>query len=201
MPQAPANLPTSAPVSRVWERAALAIRSWKEVLDAAVGVSISFHSCKYRGFDALGLEFISPRFTTYRAICNHLETIDYIVHATECFHGTASESAHESDSEHAKWVIGELSCTQHRRHLLDRPPLDFKSRCSRKLVALGDLAMSARQHDTAISQYSVALSLNPTNSAVLVKRSKACANMDLWDDALNDANEVPNFFTCSNRSC
>ncbi|KAF8552627.1 hypothetical protein OG21DRAFT_1498291 [Imleria badia] len=144
---------TQHAVLRGWATATLAICSWKDVLDAAVG-------------------FISPRFTTYRAICNHLEAIDYISDATECFHEMASVLAQESDSEQVKWII------------------NFKSRNGRKLEDLGDLAMSAGQHDAAISQYAVALSLNPTNPALFVKRSKARAYMSLWQDALNDANEV-----------
>ena len=64
------------------------------------------------------------------------------------------------------------------------------------------MAMSARQHDRAILQYSVALSFNPTNSqALLVKRSKARANLGLWEDALNDANQVRRFFLNSNGPC
>ena len=52
--------------------------------------------------------------------------------------------------------------------------------------------MSVRQHDVAISQYSAALSLDLHNPQTLfVKRSKARANMGLWQDAIDDANEVP----------
>ena len=51
--------------------------------------------------------------------------------------------------------------------------------------------MSARQFDQAILQYSAALSLHPTDSVTLfVKRSKARANKGLWQDALDDADEV-----------
>ena len=53
--------------------------------------------------------------------------------------------------------------------------------------------MSTRQHDQAISQYSAAVSLNPANlPSLLIKRGKARANMGLWEDALNDANQVHN---------
>ncbi|KAF8552625.1 hypothetical protein OG21DRAFT_105056 [Imleria badia] len=68
--------------------------------------------------------------------------------------------------------------------------IHFKYRCGRKLEDLGDLAMSKRKHDEAVSQYSTALSLNPTHSALFVKRSKARANMGLWQDALDDANQA-----------
>ena len=79
--------------------------------------------------------------------------------------------------------------------LLDCSLSDFKFRCCKKLEGLGDVAMTSRQHDVAIVQYSAMLSLNPANlQALFVKRSKARANMGLWVDALDDANQV-------HRSC
>ena len=54
--------------------------------------------------------------------------------------------------------------------------------------------MSIRQFDEAVFQYSTALSLDPLTSQILLaKRSKAHAAMGSWQDALNDANEVPHF--------
>ena len=51
--------------------------------------------------------------------------------------------------------------------------------------------MSAKLHDVAISQYSVALSLNPTApQGLFIKRSEAYIARGLWEDALNDANKV-----------
>ncbi|KAF8553291.1 hypothetical protein OG21DRAFT_1268297 [Imleria badia] len=93
--------------------------------------------------------------------------------ATECFHEMASEWGQEMDREREKWIA------------------DFQSRCGAKLEDLGDLAMNARQHNEAIARYSAALSLKSINSqALFVKRSKAHANMGLWNGALNDANQV-----------
>ena len=78
--------------------------------------------------------------------------------------------------------------------------IEFKLRCGRKLADLGDLAMRTRQHDEAISQYSAAVSLNPVNlPSLLIKRSKARANMGLWEDALNDANQV--HYPCPVLAC
>ena len=68
---------------------------------------------------------------------------------------------------------------QYRRHLRDRSLSDFKSRCCEKLEALGDSAIDAQQHDEAVSQYSAALSLNPTVPQALSS-----------SDVLNDANEA-----------
>lgn len=77
------------------------------------------------------------------------------------------------------------------RHLYDQSPLDFKSRCRRKLENLGDTAVNAKQYDGAISQYTIALSLNPTAPQdLLVKRSKAYAAKRWWGKALKDANDV-----------
>lgn len=54
--------------------------------------------------------------------------------------------------------------------------------------------MRTRQHNTAISQYSAALSLGPKyRQMLLVKRSEACTDVGVWKDALNDTNEVPHF--------
>ncbi|KAF8548191.1 hypothetical protein OG21DRAFT_1489599 [Imleria badia] len=118
-------------------------------------------------------DFKVPRFTVYQALCERLEILDRIMDAIDCIHALESKLAQELDGEQTKRLA------------------DFKSRCGRKIEDLGDLAMSGRQHDKAISQYSVALSLDPANApALFLKRSKARAEMGLWKDALSDANEV-----------
>ncbi|KAF8553290.1 hypothetical protein OG21DRAFT_1267989 [Imleria badia] len=149
-----ATFNSSTSILNEWAKATLASRSWKDSLVAAV-------------------DFVTPRFATYRAICEHLETIDCITDAIDCFHEMVPKLAQETDGEQEKWIMY------------------FKSRCGRKLEYLGDLAMSARQHDVAIFEYSAALTLKLRNQqALFVKRSKARANMGLWIDALHDANEV-----------
>ncbi|KAF8546776.1 hypothetical protein OG21DRAFT_1527604 [Imleria badia] len=163
--QAPLNSATSITllrgwVLRKWAKEKLPDGSWKSALVTAAS-------------------FMGLRFTVYRALCEHLEAIDRITDATECFHEMESELTHQTNSEQANWIQ------------------DFKSRCGGKLETLGDLAMNVRQHDEAISRYSAALSFSPTNPQDLhLKRSKARANKGLWNDALNDANEVPEFFSC-----
>ncbi|KAF8551893.1 hypothetical protein OG21DRAFT_217664 [Imleria badia] len=137
-----------------WAKVKLRGGSWRNALVTAAG-------------------FNAPRFTVYRALCEHLKAIDQIADATECLHEMESQLAQQTDIERALWNN------------------DFKSRCIGELEVLGDLAMNAREHVEAISWYSVALSLGPTNRQVLfIKRSKARANEGLWKDALNDANEV-----------
>ena len=72
--------------------------------------------------------------------------------------------------------------------------LNFKGRYSGKLEGLGDTAMSAERYDVAVSEYSVALSLNPaTPQCLFIKRSKAYIARGLWQDALNDADKVHSF--------
>ena len=54
--------------------------------------------------------------------------------------------------------------------------------------------MHAKQYDEAISQYTIALSLDPLSPQdLLVKRSTSYARKGLWMDALNDANQVTHF--------
>ncbi|KAG8215514.1 hypothetical protein J3R82DRAFT_9161 [Butyriboletus roseoflavus] len=66
----------------------------------------------------------------------------------------------------------------------------FKSRCVEMLESQGDGAM---HYDDAITQYTVALAINPTPllaATLFMKRSKARAALSLWDDALKDAEEA-----------
>ena len=79
-------------------------------------------------------------------------------------------------------------------HLHDHSLSDFKCRCSGKLEILGDVAISAEQHDEPVSKYSISLSLDPaTSPALFIKRSHAYAARGSWKEGLNDANEVPRF--------
>jgi hypothetical protein len=73
--------------------------------------------------------------------------------------------------------------------------VDFKLRCAEKLEHLGDAAVDAQQYDGAITQYSATLSLDPTIPRdVLIKRSKVYVAKELWEDALDDTNQVHEFF-------
>ena len=59
------------------------------------------------------------------------------------------------------------------------------------LESLGDTALDSGNHDDAIARYTSALSLDPSNPInILVKRSKALASKEMWQDALMDANQV-----------
>ncbi|KAI5986039.1 hypothetical protein F5J12DRAFT_930337 [Pisolithus orientalis] len=75
--------------------------------------------------------------------------------------------------------------------------LRIGSQTSKKCVAtlehVGDNAYGSSEHDEAITQYSAALSLCPQSPAsLLIKRNRARAAKELWEDALQDANEAVN---------
>ena len=101
------DLPTPAPLLSEWAKATLARCSWKDALLAAASVSIYSYSATPRGIDTLGVEFVVPRFTIYRVICEHLETIHRITHASECFRQMVDELAQEIQGKEAKWILGE----------------------------------------------------------------------------------------------
>ncbi|KAF8122511.1 hypothetical protein EV363DRAFT_1360163, partial [Boletus edulis] len=120
-------------------------------------------------------EFTFPRAEIYRAICEHLEMIDRIADAVECFREMMSELGEETKEhdEYTAWV------------------LDFKQRSSEKLDHLGDTAVGAQRYDEAVSHYSTALSLTLSfPQAIFIKRSKARLASGSWKEALDDANEV-----------
>ncbi|KAG9317999.1 hypothetical protein JVU11DRAFT_59 [Chiua virens] len=142
-----------------WAQITLASGSWKDALVVADN-------------------FMVPRYTIYRVTCEHLEMIDRITDAGECFCQMMIEMAtkiNAHDSDEADWV------------------LNFKNRCTVKLEDLGDIALSAERHEEAVFHYSTALSLNQTSpqlEGLLIKRIKAFMARNLWDDALNDASEL-----------
>jgi len=64
-------------------------------------------------------------------------------------------------------------------------------RCMKALEDIGDVAMECEKAEEAISSYTAALSLNPSNPVgLLVKRSRARAMQNSWEDALKDADEA-----------
>jgi hypothetical protein len=101
------NLPALTSLLREWAKSTLARRSWKDALVAAASVSIFLCSGTHRGIDTLGMEFVVPRFAIYQVICEHLETIHRIAHASECFRRMVDELALEIKGKEAQWVLGE----------------------------------------------------------------------------------------------
>ena len=179
--------PSHTQFLKEWAKATLAGGSWKDALMTAASVSISFFSDLAFGPDILGLKFVVPRFTIYQIISECLRTTGRITDASECVRQMVDELVGQANvpDEQVQWILGEWSRT------LCGYMLNVKRRCSGKLEGLGDAAMSAELYDVAISQYSVALSLNPAApQGLFVKRSKAYTAGGLWEDALNDADKV-----------
>ncbi|KAF8552471.1 hypothetical protein OG21DRAFT_1443452 [Imleria badia] len=144
-----------SPLLIEWAKATLMMnRSWTDALTASV-------------------DFITPRFMTYQAICERLE-VDHILDASKCFlqgvNGSASETT--TRGEQAEWVFA------------------FRQRAAEKLEHLGDLAVDAQQLDDAITQYSAALSLDPPIPHIFIKRSKVYMAKRLWKEALDDAKQA-----------
>ncbi|KAI9459521.1 hypothetical protein HD554DRAFT_2330921 [Boletus coccyginus] len=101
-------------------------------------------------------KFKVPRFIVYRVICDILERDGRLAEAVECFQQMQSELPEDAGvrDERAEWE------------------LNFRGRCIEKLEKLGDVARDYKKHDEAIGYYSNALSLDPTNNDILLKRSK-----------------------------
>ena len=71
-----------------------------------------------RGPDALVLKFIVSRFTLYRAIYEHLETIGCTMDASKCFRQMVDELVEYENApdEQSEWVFGEWYCLRFMYH-------------------------------------------------------------------------------------
>ncbi|KAF8547208.1 hypothetical protein OG21DRAFT_1501672 [Imleria badia] len=161
--------PFLTPLLSLWAKLKLTSSPWKDALVAAAGFTI-------------------PRFISYRAICERLETINHITDVIECLQHMQNELGEEADmsDEQAKWVV------------------DFKQRCAESSERLGDAAADAQRYDDAIALYSAALSLDlAVPQVILIKRSKVYIAKERWEDALDDTNQVtildPSSPFCSER--
>ncbi|KAI9567133.1 hypothetical protein HD554DRAFT_1027555 [Boletus coccyginus] len=101
-------------------------------------------------------KFKVPRFVVYRVICDTLEGDGRLTEAVECFR-QLQNALPEEMAMHGERVEWER---------------DFRGRCVEQLEKLGDTARDSKNHDEAIRYYSNALSLEPTNNDILLKRSK-----------------------------
>ena len=73
---------------------------------------------------------------------------------------------------------------------------DFRQHAAEHLEGLGDAAAAAQRCNEPISLYTTALSLKPRSpQGILVKRSKMYTTVGLWEQALDDANQVRRFVT------
>ncbi|KAF8545902.1 hypothetical protein OG21DRAFT_1451345 [Imleria badia] len=100
-------------------------------------------------------KFKLPRVVVYRAICDILEGDGRLTEAIEFFRQMRNELQEDAVMEDARaqWE------------------LEFRGRCVEKLEKLGDTARDSRKHSQAIEYYSNALSLDPTNNDIHLKRS------------------------------
>ncbi|KAI9454841.1 hypothetical protein HD554DRAFT_2042943 [Boletus coccyginus] len=107
-------------------------------------------------------KFKVPRFVVYRVICNILEQDGRLTEAVECFLQMEKELPEDAGvgNERVEWE------------------LDFRRRCAEKLEKLGDGARDSKKHDEAMGYYSNALSLDPTNNDILLKRSAEDIELD-----------------------
>ncbi|KAF8547368.1 hypothetical protein OG21DRAFT_1490282 [Imleria badia] len=100
-------------------------------------------------------KFTVPRFVVDRVICEILEGDGRFTEAAECFRQMRNELREDTNmqNQRAQWQDA------------------FRDRCIEKLEKLGDTARGSKKHDEAIERYSNALSLDPTNLDILLKRS------------------------------
>ncbi|KAF8430779.1 hypothetical protein L210DRAFT_3730379, partial [Boletus edulis BED1] len=148
---------TLTPLLELWAKAKLTSHSWKAALLSAVGFTLS-------------------RFEIYRVVCEHLEAIDRVADAVECFHAMTSDLGVETLGTHDEQLAWAL---------------DLRQRASEKLERLGDMAVDVLRYDDAISHYSSASSpISSSPKAILLKRSKAWLATGSWKQALQDANQV-----------
>lgn len=146
------------------------------------------------------LQFRAPRPIVYRTIYEHLETVDRVADAIDCFQHMMGELAGETHTQgrQAKWALGQGSSIRRSRRFFDLSRIDFKQRCAKKLVRLGDAAVNARRHEDAITQYSISLLLDPpAQQEILTKRSKVYVTIGLWENALKDATKVHHYISCN----
>jgi hypothetical protein len=52
-------------------------------------------------------KFKVPRFAVYRALCEHLDSVNRVADVIECFHKMASELGQELEGEQARWILRE----------------------------------------------------------------------------------------------
>ena len=80
--------------------------------------------------------------------------------------------------------------------------LDFRYRCSEKIERSGDETMDSHQHDEALKYYSTALSIHPANTpGFFILRGKVCMTKGLWEDAIEEAEQVRQFRLVQLHSC
>ena len=138
-------------------------------------------------------QFQLPRFTMYHVLCDLLEGEDGVTEAIVCFRRMQDELAPDAgvQREHMQWELGEWWRRDTVEACLSIHTQGFKQRCRQRLERLADVAMHSQHHAEAADSFSTMILLDPEDRAeVLIRRSRARAMMNTWEDALNDADEV-----------
>ncbi|KAF8546152.1 hypothetical protein OG21DRAFT_1215477 [Imleria badia] len=144
-----------------------------QLLKERVNATLSGFSWK----DALlaTANFVVPRFSIYRALCERLETLDCLTDAKECLRQMVDELGEVTNlhGEQLEWVLA------------------FRQRSSEKSEHLGDTAVDTQRYNDATSHYETALSLDHLSpQRILIKRCRAFLATGSWKQALDDANQI-----------
>ena len=149
--------------------------------------------CADSGDKIFGWTFDGLQITAQQYRCEALYASGRIEATTDALRKLLGSFGEEINASQAvsEWVMGAYSHVNLVDASVEHVPSVLKKKCVSKLEALGDEALDSGKHDSAIAQYTLALSIGPADpTEIFVKRSKARAAKGLWGDALVDANEV-----------
>ena len=137
-------------------------------------------------------QYMFPRFTIYCALCDILEREGKITEAIGCFRQMQSDATVGASvcNERARWELSEWSRNGAAKICLNIHT-GFQRRCYQKSEKLDDGAMCSENYTEAAEYFSTMLLLDTGHCVdILIKRSRARAMMESWEDALRDADEV-----------
>ncbi|KAG8217956.1 hypothetical protein J3R82DRAFT_6127 [Butyriboletus roseoflavus] len=152
-------------------------------------------------------QFEIPNLAIYRAICNVLEEVGRIAEAVKCFQQLQSELGEDMGHRNVQAqcerddgsqpqrndatgsVHTTMNILEQETEPIDEPEwvADFKARCFETSKQCGDDAMHTALYKDADVHYTTALSLEPSSTDLLTKRSEARAAIGSWQDSLKDA--------------
>ena len=137
-------------------------------------------------------QYMFPRFTIYCALCDILEREGKTMDAVRCFRqmeGDATVGASVCN-ERAGWERCEWERCGATNICLNIHT-GFKQRCYRRFEKLVNDAMSSENYIEVAEHLSTMLLLDTEDHVdILIKRSRARAMVESWEDALRDADEV-----------
>ena len=137
-------------------------------------------------------QYMFPRFTIYCALCDILEREGKITEAIGCFRQMQSDATVGVSvcNERAGWELSKWSWSGATKICLNIHT-GFQRRCYQRSEELANGAMGSENYTEAAEHFSTMLSFGTEDCAdVLIKRSRARAMMESWEDALRDADEV-----------